>query len=125
MDIEKEPLTLLLFPPVPQITENSVTVIELGPGTHACPEGLFVVHMTTKMTKEASSDLKHVTDALFKTTETNEEDERPRILWSLTWNMSQGDFKTSKACPENVKICPGPDLGLDFDFSIDQVSLIG
>ena len=116
---EKEPLTLLRFPPVPRVTENPVTVIELGPGTHACPEGLFVLHMTTKATKDASSDFSHVINALFKT-EANEE-ERPKVLWSLTWNVSQGSNKTNDKCPENVKICSGPDLDLDFDAAIDQV----
>lgn len=118
---EKEPLTLLQFPPMPQITENPVTVIELGPGTHACPEGLYLVHMTTKMTKDASSDLKHVTDALFKTAE---ESEKPIILRSLTWNVSRGNNKTNENCPDNVKICNGPDLDLDFDFSIEQAKTI-
>ncbi|KAL0273377.1 UNVERIFIED_CONTAM: hypothetical protein PYX00_006058 [Menopon gallinae] len=113
---EKEPLTLLLFPPVPEVSEKSVTVIELGPGTSTCPGKVFVVHMTTVATRDAAADLSHVIDALFDRESTDSE--KPKILWSVTWNATEDVSIESKL--DNVKICSGPTTELDFNFSIDE-----
>lgn len=39
MPSEKEPLTLLRFPPLDE-GDNPVTVLEVGPATGSCPKGL-------------------------------------------------------------------------------------
>jgi RAB protein geranylgeranyltransferase component A len=39
MKSEKEPLTLLRFPPLTE-DNNTVTVLEVGPATGSCPKGL-------------------------------------------------------------------------------------
>lgn len=39
LEFEKEPLTLLQFPPL-QGKKYPVTIIELGPSTYSCPKGL-------------------------------------------------------------------------------------
>ncbi|XP_058789210.1 rab proteins geranylgeranyltransferase component A 1 [Phymastichus coffea] len=56
MQGEKENLTLLYYPPE-KPGQEAVTIIELGPLTNACPQGLFIVHMTCKRTKNAKEDL--------------------------------------------------------------------
>ncbi|XP_043667470.1 rab proteins geranylgeranyltransferase component A 1 [Vespula pensylvanica] len=59
MQGEKENLTLLYYPPE-EPGQEPVTLIELGPSTNACPQGLFMVHMTCKRTKTAKEDLAYM-----------------------------------------------------------------
>ncbi|KAK2586255.1 hypothetical protein KPH14_001511 [Odynerus spinipes] len=59
MQGEKENLTLLYYPPE-EPGQEPVTLIELGPSTNACPQGLFMVHMTCKRTKTAKEDLEYM-----------------------------------------------------------------
>ncbi|XP_011501244.1 PREDICTED: rab proteins geranylgeranyltransferase component A 1 isoform X1 [Ceratosolen solmsi marchali] len=72
MQGEKENLTLLYYPPE-ESDQEAVTVIELGPSTNACPQGLFMVHMTCKRTKTAQEDLAYVVKRFLcaKTLESN------------------------------------------------------
>lgn len=44
MQGEKESLTLLYYPPE-QAGQEPVTVIELGPSTNACPQGLCMYNV--------------------------------------------------------------------------------
>lgn len=92
-------------------------VLELGPGTCTCPGKVFVVHMTSVATKDAAADLHHVVEALFETGPS--ESEKPRLLWSLTWNATEDMCVESTL--ENVKICSGPTTELDFNSSIEEV----
>ncbi|KAI4499972.1 hypothetical protein M0802_004842 [Mischocyttarus mexicanus] len=59
MQGEKENLTLLYYPPE-EPGQEPVTLIELGPSTNACPQGLFMVHMTCKRIKTAEEDLEYM-----------------------------------------------------------------
>ncbi|XP_039295331.1 rab proteins geranylgeranyltransferase component A 1 [Nilaparvata lugens] len=61
---EKETLTLLQFPPC-EGSPEPITVVEVGPSTNACPQGLFVVHMTCKQQKSAEEDLAVAVSKLF------------------------------------------------------------
>ncbi|XP_017757912.1 PREDICTED: rab proteins geranylgeranyltransferase component A 1 [Eufriesea mexicana] len=65
MQGEKENLTLLYYPPE-QLDQEPVTLIELGPSTNACPQGLFMVHMTCKRTTNAKEDLAYVVNKFLK-----------------------------------------------------------
>ncbi|XP_076233779.1 rab escort protein [Calliopsis andreniformis] len=65
MQGEKENLTLLYYPPE-EAGQEAVTVIELGPSTNACPQGLFMVHMTCKRTTNAKEDLAYVVNKFLK-----------------------------------------------------------
>ncbi|XP_076397043.1 rab escort protein isoform X2 [Megachile rotundata] len=65
MQGEKENLTLLYYPPE-EPDQEPVTVIELGPSTNACPQGLFVVHMTCKRTTNAKEDLSYAVNKFLK-----------------------------------------------------------
>lgn len=48
---------------------------------------------------------------------------KPQVLWSLFLNLPASDIKLNNAAPKNVHLCSGPDLELDFDFAVNQVSL--
>lgn len=91
MQGEKENLTLLYYPPE-QPDQEPVTLIELGPSTNACPQGLcmyyyiykkficeksrfenlliyskiVMVHMTCKRTTNAKEDLAYVVNKFLK-----------------------------------------------------------
>ncbi|KAG8315248.1 hypothetical protein J6590_075347 [Homalodisca vitripennis] len=62
----KEMLTLLQFPPQ-DANGELVTVIEVGPSTNACPQGLYVVHMTCRQVKSAREDLAVAVSTLLHT----------------------------------------------------------
>ncbi|XP_074106773.1 rab escort protein [Cotesia typhae] len=151
MQGEKENLTLLYYPPEGP-DQEPVTLIELGPSTNACPQGLFMVQMTCKRTKTAKEDLNYVVkkfleldivetnvrypaDMHTQTISTNDdhlqegnidrdknENLKPHVLWSLYLNLPASDIKLSESAPNNIYLCSGPDLDLDFDFSVNQVS---
>jgi hypothetical protein len=89
MQGEKESLTLLYYPPK-EPGQEPVTLIELGPSTNACPQGLcmynvnananrwnlhisafpyffpVMVHMTCKRTKNAKEDLAYVVNKFLR-----------------------------------------------------------
>lgn len=55
--------------------------------------------------------------------ETKLKQDRPNCLWSLYFNMpdtSECDFSKWEI-PENVFLCGGPDLDLDYDHAVDEV----
>ncbi|XP_071560115.1 rab escort protein isoform X2 [Temnothorax nylanderi] len=134
MQGEKESLTLLYYPPEEQ-DQEAVTLIELGPSTNACPQGLFIVHMTCKRTKNAKEDLAYVVNKFLRAEplHSNADDRQkkeeteypvPQVLWSLYLNLPASDIKLSDSAPSNIHLCSGPDLELDFDFAVNQAKNI-
>ncbi|XP_077278479.1 rab escort protein isoform X2 [Temnothorax americanus] len=134
MQGEKESLTLLYYPPEEQ-DQEAVTLIELGPSTNACPQGLFIVHMTCKRTKNAKEDLAYVVNKFLRAEplQSNVDDRQekeeteypvPQVLWSLYLNLPASDIKLSDSAPSNIHLCSGPDLELDFDFAVNQAKNI-
>uniref|UniRef100_A0A8D8Y315 Rab proteins geranylgeranyltransferase component A n=3 Tax=Cacopsylla melanoneura TaxID=428564 RepID=A0A8D8Y315_9HEMI len=123
---EKESLSLLQFP-----ASNPITIIELGPSTHACPSGLFVVHMTCKQELTAKEDLKTTVEKLLNcapydgVTKTDGSDTRAQVLYALYFNVPDTSHcDLSSSVPQNVHLCSGPDLDLDFDFAVNQAKEI-
>lgn len=157
MQGEKENLTLLYYPPEGP-GQEPVTLIELGPSTNACPQGLFMVHMTCKRTKNAKEDLAYVVEKFLKAEpldpmavrssihshtqtvandkqhaqegeeaargEAGEDSPKPQVLWSLYLNLPASDIKLNESAAENLHLCSGPDLELDFDFAVNQAKNI-
>ncbi|KAK3923718.1 Rab proteins geranylgeranyltransferase component A 2 [Frankliniella fusca] len=160
MPSEKEPLTFLQFPPGPN-HPNPITVIEVGPSTHACPKGLFLVHMTCKQSKTAKEDLQEIAENLLTLDEVNPSDydittgtqstqtvkqesnaassevaggkgdetatvrTKPQVFWSMYFNcLETSKSSLSASVPENLHLCSGPDLELDFEFSVQQAEKI-
>lgn len=48
---------------------------------------------------------------------------KPRVLWSLYLNLPASDIQLKDSAPKNIHLCSGPDLELDYDFAVNQVSL--
>lgn len=128
MSSEKESLSLLQFP-----ATNPITVIELGPSTHACPPGLYVVHMTCRQDQTARQDLKSTVEKLLKCSpydgvtkpDPTGADPRAQVLYSLYFNVPDTSHcDLSSSVPPNVHLCSGPDLDLDFDFAVNQAKEI-
>lgn len=160
MPAEKEPLTFLQFPPGPN-HPNPVTVIEVGPSTHACPKGLFLVHMTCKQSKSAREDLLEIAEHILTVDDVNPSDydittgtqstqtvkqesnfahsearggngdeaatvrTKPQVLWSMYFDcLETSKSNLSPSVPQNLHLCSGPDLELDFEFSVHQAEKI-
>ncbi|GBP07021.1 Rab proteins geranylgeranyltransferase component A [Eumeta japonica] len=120
---EKEPLTLLRFPPLAD-DDNAVTVLEVGPATGSCPKGLFVVYMISNKEKDAESDLMPYAEKIFEMSDNGGQDaEKPKCLWSLFYNVHDTSAPTSSIL-DNVHVCSGPDAQLDFDRAVEQAEQI-
>lgn len=122
---EKEPLTLLRFPPL-EGGGSAVTVLEVGPATGSCPRGLFVVYMITDKVNDAETDLKPYAEKIFDMSGHPGGDEsgnKPKCLWSLYYNMKDDSAPVSSTL-DSVYICSGPDVQLDFDRAVEQAEQI-
>ncbi|XP_059488326.1 rab proteins geranylgeranyltransferase component A 1 [Neocloeon triangulifer] len=120
---EKEHLTLLEFPPSEE-NSDPVTIIEVGSLTHACPSGLYMVHMTTKQKGSAEEDLMPVAKKLLNFPGDGCES-KPNLVWSMFFNMNDTSTCDLGAnTPSNLFLTSGPDLDLDFDFAIKQAKEI-
>ncbi|XP_072941819.1 rab proteins geranylgeranyltransferase component A 2 isoform X2 [Epargyreus clarus] len=124
MKSEKEPLSLLRFPPLSE-GDNAVTVLEVGPATGSCPKGLFVVYFITNKVNDAESDLRPYAEKIFDMTggDQTEHSEKPKCLWSLFYNVKDSSAAV-RSGSERVHVCSGPDAGLDFDRAVEQAEQI-
>ncbi|CAK1578676.1 unnamed protein product [Parnassius mnemosyne] len=124
MKSEKEPLTLLRFPPLIE-GGGAVTVLEVGPATGSCPKGLFVVYFITNKVTDAETDLKPYAEKIFDMSGGDQtvESEKPKCLWSLFYNVKDTSAAVESAVP-CVHVCSGPDAGLDFDRAVHQAEQI-
>ncbi|CAG9563332.1 unnamed protein product [Danaus chrysippus] len=119
MPSEKEPLTLLRFPPLDE-GDNPVTVLEVGPATGSCPKGLFAVYFITNKVKDAESDLMKYAEKIFDMTgDQTKAGDKPTCLWSLFYNVKDVSAGVRDGV-ETVHVCAGPDAGLDFDRAVIQ-----
>ncbi|XP_050305481.1 rab proteins geranylgeranyltransferase component A 1 [Anthonomus grandis grandis] len=118
---ESEHLTLLVYPPEKDI--GLVTVLELGSLTGTCPKDVYLVHMSCKQITKPKEDFAHVVACLF-----TEDEGSPKVLWSSYFTLpeSSNDLMSDefKEFPENVFLCPGPDVDLDYDSSIKKAKMI-
>ncbi|KPJ00996.1 Rab proteins geranylgeranyltransferase component A [Papilio xuthus] len=124
MKSEKEPLTLLRFPPLVE-GGGAVTVLEVGPATGSCPKGLFVVYFITNKVSDAETDLRPYADKIFDLSggDQTEETDKPKCLWSLFYNVKDTSGAAGSAAA-GVHVCSGPDAGLDFDRAVEQAEQI-
>ncbi|GAB6033235.1 hypothetical protein CHUAL_012838 [Chamberlinius hualienensis] len=115
---EKEQLTLLRLPKSGDL-KLPVWVLELGPAAMVSPEGLYVVHLTGKSVGDAESDLRPAVELLFNLYNESENDsEKPRVLWCLFFNQLVRDASTLAESPSNIAITTGPNASLDFDDAV-------
>lgn len=83
-------------------------------------EPTVVRYPTDSHTQTSSPDNKHLQDAK-KDGKDALENLKPHVLWSLYLNLPASDIKLSNSAPNNIHLCSGPDLDLDFDFAVNQV----
>jgi len=102
---EKEQITFLSLP---QEDDRPVRVVEVGPGTAACPKGLHVMHATVEGEVGLEDIMKD--EGIIKEEE---------LVYSLTFTQvgSKGGEKTKL---ENMWGASGPVAELDFDVAIEQ-----
>uniref|UniRef100_A0AAR5P4W1 RAE1/2 domain-containing protein n=1 Tax=Dendroctonus ponderosae TaxID=77166 RepID=A0AAR5P4W1_DENPD len=111
---EQEHLTLLVYPPDDK--KPLATIVEMGHLTGTCPKGFYLLHMTTKLVSSPKEDLQHIVSNLLGG---NEEDGKPNILWSCYFSLPEAAQQQQKQdLPENLFLCSGPNLDLDYDAAI-------
>jgi len=104
---EKEQITFLSLP---QSNGKPVNIVEVGPGTAACPKGLHVVHASMEGEGEPGDIVKD--EGIIK------EDE---IVYSLRFSqIGSGEVDGL----ENMWVASGPVAELDFDAAIQQARQI-
>lgn len=102
---EKEQITFLSLP---QSNNKPVRIVEVGPGTAACPKGLFVVHAS--MEGEGNLEEILINEGILKENE---------IVYSLGFNQV-GSYGVEGTKLENMWGASGPVAELDFDVAIEQ-----
>nr|CAI5857110.1 unnamed protein product [Callosobruchus analis] len=123
MSSEAEHLTLLLYPP--ENDKNLAILIELGTLTGTCPKDLFLVHITTRQKTNPKEDFRHIISNLFTLNEENFESEKPKVLWSCYFSLPDSNVSdVHLKIPDNVFFCTGPDIDLDYDFSVKKAKEI-
>lgn len=119
--IDKEQHITVMSLPLPGRNDSRATVYELSSLSLACPEGFHVVHLICRsLASDAKTDLQPIIDVLFQPPEQeNVDDNRPRIIWSLFYNVVDTS-KTDLTCSaiRNLVVVGGPDSSLDCDQSI-------
>ncbi|CAH1106197.1 unnamed protein product [Psylliodes chrysocephalus] len=126
LDCEKEQLTLIFYPP--ENNKSFTTIIELGYLTGTCPNNVYLVHLIAKQDTSPQEDFKHIIDKLFinsyhEMAENNHD--KPHILWSYYCSINDSnDVELTEDLPKNIFVCPGPDLDLDYDFSVTKAKKI-
>ncbi|CAG0919803.1 unnamed protein product [Notodromas monacha] len=97
-------------------TRASVTLLELGPGSNATPEGLYIVHLTCLLAEDPKEDMKSIVEEFFVYNGEVVDDRRsncPRILWSLHFAVDDFTFPLTENA--NIFVLPGPGDSYDFE----------
>lgn len=80
-----------------------------------------ILYIYTKGHGSPEEDIQHCAQTLLNFGD-NSDSKKPKVLWSAYYSAPDTS-KTNlyKDLPNNVFLCPGPDLDLDYDFTIKQV----
>ncbi|XP_043996514.1 rab proteins geranylgeranyltransferase component A 1 [Gambusia affinis] len=110
----------------PEGGSPAVKMVELSPSSMTCISGTYLVHLTCRSVGSAHQDLSPLVTRMFRTTESQEEDRRPSVLWSLYFNMAEGMASQveGQPLPSNVHICHGPDSALGHEDAVQQAASI-
>ncbi|XP_008400051.1 rab proteins geranylgeranyltransferase component A 1 [Poecilia reticulata] len=110
----------------PEGESPAVKMVELSPSSMTCIPGTYLVHLTCRSVGSAHQDLSPLVTRMFRTTESQEEDRRPSVLWSLYFNMADGTASQveGQPLPSNVHICHGPDSALGHEDAVQQAASI-
>ncbi|XP_062592919.1 rab proteins geranylgeranyltransferase component A 2-like [Saccostrea cucullata] len=115
---DQHQLSLLRVPE--KVGEHPTTILELPASAMACPEGLYVVHLT----KESEDDKKSPEESLQADVtklfqEDSSEDDKPRIIWSLYYQQKINTGDQCSGTPSNVRVVPGPGPEIDIDQAVN------
>lgn len=79
-----------------------------------------LVHLITKQINNPESDFKECLQNLFAFEE-NETKDKPLVLWSCYYSIpNTNNLDLQSGVPDNVFVCSGPDLDLDYDTAVDK-----
>ncbi|KAM4546612.1 rab proteins geranylgeranyltransferase component A 1 isoform 2-T2 [Fundulus diaphanus] len=104
----------------------AVKMVELCSSSMTCIPGTHLVHLTCQSVGSAHEDLSPLVTRMFRTTESQSEDQRPSVLWCLFFNMADGSTLEVEGhqLPSNVYVCCGPDGGLGHEHAVKQAESI-
>ncbi|XP_064608436.1 rab proteins geranylgeranyltransferase component A 2-like [Liolophura sinensis] len=117
---DSEQLTLLHLP-CPDDPNRPVSVLELGPSSMACPQGMYLVHLCREGADNSCSpreDLQPALDLLFPDS-ASPSDSGPSILWYMYFRQSNTQGVETQT-PDHVVTIPGPGSELDMDHVVKQ-----
>ncbi|KAK3099926.1 hypothetical protein FSP39_011899 [Pinctada imbricata] len=113
----------LLQLPDPNNPDYPTIIMELPSTAMACPQGLYVVHLTKEIPLSHSNPeeaLKYAVSSLFAE-EGEHSSEKPSILWSLYFTQTFCDNSVpSDSKPDNVIITSGPGVERDLDNTVTE-----
>lgn len=75
--------------------------------------------MISRQQENPESDFKQIVNNLFSLCNN---DEKPQILCSCYFSLPDSNDLNLKNIPNNVFVCPGADLDLDYDLSVKKVN---
>jgi len=79
--------------------------------------------------KQQSNPEEDLKECIFKLFQSEEKDcavrdTRPQILWSFYYSVRDTNASDlTSGLPKNVYLCPGPDIDLDYDLSVEKVRI--
>lgn len=81
-----------------------------------------IVYIYTKGQKNPEEDIEHCAEKLLNFNTNNQDTQKPNVLHSAYFSVPDtSKIDLQKDLPNNVFLCPGPDMDLDYDFTIKQV----
>ncbi|RWS31948.1 rab proteins geranylgeranyltransferase component A 2-like protein [Leptotrombidium deliense] len=100
-----------------------VTVLEVGSNVHVSPQNIFVVYCWgLSQSEDSKKDLLPVAKKLFNFT--NENSEKPKLLWSCYYNQVFVECNPDCLPHKNMFIVSPPSNELDYDFAISEAKKI-
>ncbi|XP_061164186.1 rab proteins geranylgeranyltransferase component A 2-like [Saccostrea echinata] len=99
--------------------EHPTTILELPASAMACPDSLYVVHLTKESeddNKAPEESLQADVTKLFQ--EDSSGDEKPQIIWSLYYQQKINTGGQCSNIPSNVTLVPGPGPEIDIDQAV-------
>lgn len=84
------------------------------------------MYIFTKGQGNPQNDIEHCSEKLFNFNSNADKEDgvprKPNVLWSAYFSVPDAsETDLQEQLPSNVFLCPGPDLDLDYDHTIEQV----
>lgn len=119
---KKDALTLCNIPG----GDKNIIMHELSSSSMTCPPNYYVVHLTCKAVKDATSDFEAFTMQFFNhphaVGSSPEDATKPCIIWSSYFSIES--LTCDQATANNVVLINGPDTKLDCDSSVSEAERV-